>query len=69
MISRKTRTLTKAELRALAVTPGLMAHRISPDGRASLEQLAPEGPDRRRDFIRRLADKNAQASSEGRETA
>jgi hypothetical protein len=69
MKSRKTRTLTKAELRALAVTPGLMAHRIGPDGRARLEQLAPEGPDRKRDFIRRLADENAHVSSEGRETA
>jgi hypothetical protein len=38
MKSRKTRTLTKAELRALAVTPGLMVRRIGRDGRARLEQ-------------------------------
>jgi hypothetical protein len=63
MKSRKTRTLTKAELRALAVTPGLMAHRVGADGRARLEQLAPEGPERRRDFIRRLTDETK--ASEG----
>ena len=38
----------------MGATPGLMAHRVGPDGRARLEQLAPEGPERRRDFIRRL---------------
>jgi hypothetical protein len=66
MKSRKTRTLTKAELRALAVTPGLMAHRVGPDGRARLEQLAPEGPERRRDFIRRLTNQDdVNEASEG----
>jgi hypothetical protein len=34
MKSRKTRTLTRAEVRALAVTPGLIARRVGPDGRA-----------------------------------
>jgi hypothetical protein len=33
------RKLTKAELRALGATPGVMAHRVGPDGRARLEQL------------------------------
>jgi hypothetical protein len=43
MKSRKTRTLTKAELRALAVTPGLMAHRISPAIRPAAPLLAKLG--------------------------
>jgi hypothetical protein len=54
MKSRKTRTLTKAELRALAVTPGLMTTRYTPNGRARLEQLSPESDERRKDFARRL---------------
>jgi hypothetical protein len=52
--NRKVRQLTKAELRVLGVTPGLIALRVSPDGRTRLEQLAPESPERRRDFARRL---------------
>ena len=51
MRSHKKRQLTKAELRAAGATPGLLLHRVGPDGWARLEQLAPE---RRRDFIRRL---------------
>jgi hypothetical protein len=39
MRSRKKRQLTKAELRALGATPGLMAHRVGPDGRAEVRQL------------------------------
>jgi hypothetical protein len=55
MTNRKRRKLTKAELRALGATPGLMARRIRPDGRARVEQIAPEGSGRsRRDFVRRL---------------
>ena len=54
MRGRKKRQLTKAELRAMGASPGLMAHRLGPDGRARLEQLSPEGPERRRDFIHRL---------------
>jgi len=51
---RKKGQLTRAELRAMGATPGLMARRYDADGRARLEQLAPEGPERRRDFVRRL---------------
>jgi hypothetical protein len=51
---RNRRKLTKAELRAMGATPGLMARRYDADGRARLEQFAPEGPERRRDFIRGL---------------
>lgn len=55
MTSRKRRRkLTQAELRAIGVTPGLMASCIGPDGRTRLEQLAPESRDRRKDFARRL---------------
>ena len=39
MISRKRRRkLTKAELRALGATPGLMARRVGPDGRARVDK-------------------------------
>jgi hypothetical protein len=38
MRDRKARRLTKAELRAMGATPGLMAHKVGPDGRARLEQ-------------------------------
>ena len=53
MRSQKKRQLTRAELRALA-TPGFMLRRIDPDGRARLEELAPESFERRKDFARRL---------------
>ena len=66
-MARKKRQLTKAELRAMGATPGLMAHKVGPNGRARLEQLAPEGPERRRDFIRRLTDDTP--TSEGSEIA
>jgi hypothetical protein len=36
---RKKRQFTKAELRAMGGIPGVMAHRVGPDGRARLEQL------------------------------
>jgi hypothetical protein len=39
---RKKRTLTAAERRALGATLGLMVHRLDPQDRARLEQLAPE---------------------------
>lgn len=61
------RRLSQQALRATGATPGLMAHRIGPDGRARLEQLAPEGPERRKDFIRRLTDETK--ASEGSKTA
>jgi hypothetical protein len=51
----------------MGATPGLMAQRISPDGRARLEQLAPEGSGRRRLFARRLT--NDTEASEGSKSA
>ena len=68
MRSRKARRLTQAELRQMGVTPGLMARRIGADGRARLEQLAPESPKMRRDFARRLASGNGKPN-EGSKTA
>jgi hypothetical protein len=62
--SRKRPKLTKAELRALGATPGLMARRIGADGRARVEQLAPESEARRRDFVRRLT-RNNKSGQEG----
>ena len=44
MRERKKR-LTAKDLKALGATPGLMAHRVGPDGRARLEELALEGDD------------------------
>ncbi len=38
------RKLTRAELRAMGTTPGLLSCRIGPDGRARLEQLTAESP-------------------------
>ena len=67
MRSRKKRALTKAELRALGATPGLMVHRIGTDGRARLEQLTSEGSRRPEVFVWRLASNSK--SSEGSETA
>jgi hypothetical protein len=53
MAHRRRRRLTQAELQAAGVSAGLIAHRVGPDGRARLEQLAPEGDDRpAQDFIR-----------------
>ena len=43
-MKRKRRQLTKADLRAMEVSPGLMAHRVGPDGRARLEQALAELP-------------------------
>ena len=72
MRGRKKRQLTKAELRAMGASPGLMARRYdaSSAGRACLEELMPEGPERRRDFIRRLTSTDeVNEASEGSNTA
>ena len=55
MRSRKARQLTKAELRAMGATPGLMAHRVGPDGRARLEQLTAAAEVARTDWTGRAA--------------
>jgi hypothetical protein len=57
-MSRK-RRLSQQDLKAAGVTPGLMARRYTPDGRARLEQLAPEGRERRQQFPRRDTDKTS----------
>jgi len=54
MRDRKRRRLTKAELRALGVSPGLVSLRYGPDGRPVLEELAPESDARRAYCARRL---------------
>ncbi len=41
-MARKNRQLTRAKLREMGATPGLMAHKVGPDGRARLEQLTSE---------------------------
>lgn len=46
------RKLTKAELRALGGTPGLMAHHVETDGRARLERLTSEAETRPRSPFR-----------------
>ena len=65
---RRKRRLTQAELREMGATPGLMARRIGTDGRARLEQFAPESPKMRRDVARRLDSGNGKPN-EGSKTA
>ena len=51
---RRRRRLTTAEKRALA-SAGLTVARYQRDGeRATIQQLSPEGPERRQSFARRL---------------
>jgi hypothetical protein len=52
-MARENRQLTRAKLRAMGATPGLMAHKVGPDGRARLEQLTSEGSGRLSLFLRR----------------
>ena len=49
---RRRRRLSQQDLRALGATPGLIARRVGPDGRARLEQLTAEGSRRREVFAR-----------------
>ena len=67
---RKKRALTTAEKRALTST-GLLVTRYTAGGeRATVHQLSPEGPERRRDFIRRLTSTDdVNEASEGSNTA
>ena len=72
-MTRRPRRLTRQDLRAMGATPGLVATRYSPGEageRAEIRQLAPEGPERRKDFIRRLTSTDdVNQASEGSETA
>ena len=63
-VRRVKRRLTPQNLRAMGATPGLMARRYDVTGRTRLEQLAPEGPELRKDFVRR--DTNATGASDER---
>ena len=69
-MNRKKRQLTATEKRALA-SADLVVTRYTPDGeRATIQQLSPEGPERRRDFIRRLTSTDeVKDASEGSNTA
>ena len=58
MRDRNRRKLTKAELQAAGGSPGLLLHRVGPDGRARLEQLAVESDERRRSFAMRRTDES-----------
>jgi hypothetical protein len=63
---RSQRQLTQAEKRSLALSPGLTVTRYQPGNpgeRAEVRQLSPEGPERKRDFVRRLSDESK--ASEG----
>ncbi len=51
---RRQRRPSQADLKAAGASPGLIAHRVGPDGRARLQQLTPESDVRRKDFARRL---------------
>jgi hypothetical protein len=61
--SKKRRRLSQQDLQAAGATPGFITTRYSPDGRAEIRQLAPETPERRKDFVRRLTDETK--ASEG----
>jgi hypothetical protein len=62
------RHLSQQDLKAAGVTPGRMIMRYSPDGRVEIRQLAPEGFDRKRDFVRRLTSAGEETkASEGSE--
>ena len=56
MRDRRVRRPTSAALRAMGLTPGLMAYCCTTDGCARLEQLAPERWERRQQFAQSLAD-------------
>jgi hypothetical protein len=63
---RKKRRLSQQDLRVAGTTPGLMVRRYGADGRARLEQLAPESFERRQSFARRLTqDSKDTPASEG----
>ena len=64
MRSRR-RKLTKADLRAMGATPGLVAHRVGPDGRARLEQLTSEGSGRPSLFLHPGSNKRLHTDEEG----
>jgi hypothetical protein len=67
-MKRRRRRLSRQDLKAAGATPGFMVRRVGLDGRARLEQLAPEGFDRKRDFIRRLTSTGEETkASEGSE--
>jgi hypothetical protein len=63
-VPRKKRP-SQAELRAMGATPGLMAHRVGPDGRACLEQLTAEASGRPSLFLRPGSNKRSQIGQEG----
>jgi hypothetical protein len=66
-VKSRRRRLSQQDLRTLA-SAGRMITRYSPDGRAEIRQLASEGPDRKRDFIRRLTSTGEETkASEGSE--
>jgi hypothetical protein len=64
---RLRRKLTKAELRAMGATPGLMARRVGPDGHARLEQLTAEASGRPSLFLRPGSNKRSHTDEEARE--
>jgi hypothetical protein len=46
MNRQKKKRLSQQDLRTLGATPGLILHKVSPDGRARLEQLTAEASSR-----------------------
>jgi hypothetical protein len=64
-MARKNRQLTRAELWAMGETPGLMAHKVGPDGRARLEQLTADGSGRPSLFLRRGSNNCSPPDEEG----
>jgi hypothetical protein len=56
---KRKRRLSQQDLRLMGATPGLMANRVGPDGRARLEELTAESGGRSPFFkARRLTSRN-----------
>jgi hypothetical protein len=65
-VRSKKKKLSQQDLRAMGVTPGLMAHRVGPDGRARLEQLSSEASRGRPSlFLRSAPNECSPPKSEG----
>lgn len=62
---RSQRQLTKAELRAAGATPGLLLHKVGPDGRARLEQLTAEASGQPSLFLRSRPNSRLATNEEG----
>ncbi len=64
-VRKRRRRLSQQDLRHAGVTPGLMARRYAPDGRARLEQLTAEASGRPPLFLGTQSNKCSPTNEEG----